>query len=504
MAASKNPIFDHDNVFAYLRWRGDLTFTDAHFCEVDNLILSMVCYLNFEGLIDGQIDGEPVLLSEAVSEYAKRSTSHYLGAMVSPEMIHLAHAVVASRRFRHTKVVGFTNEVDEEKHIQFCAMTYLLPDGSLFVAYRGTDDNIIGWKEDFMLAFTSPVPAQIRAVEYLEKVAEVFPVSQIRLGGHSKGGNLAFYAAACATPLVQHQIVNAYSNDGPGFLPEFFATEGYLAIEKRLVSFVPQSSIVGALLHSPKHYHVIHSTQKTVLQHDPFSWTVVGPHFRHMRTRSAFGVRADVTIDRWLAKLTMREREAFIQRIFGLISDSGAKTLTDIVSSKLKSIRAIITSFTRLEKQDRDMMFRIMHQLLRASHESMQLMKQLEEYTDSLLEEHRSTKAKQPQLKAAADKTAKAEKEKAEKIAKAEKDKANKAAVAAKKEKEKAEKIAKAEKDKANKAAVAARKEKEKAEKIAKAEKEKQEKALKKQEQDTKKAEKKKAPSSKAEKGTKK
>ncbi len=489
MPASKNPIFDHDNVFAYLRWRGDLTFTDAHFCEVDNLILSMVCYLNFEGLIDGRIDGEPVLLSQAVSEYAKGSTSHYLGAMVSPEMIHLAHAVVASRRFRHTKVVGFTNEVDEEKHIQFCAMTYLLPDGSLFVAYRGTDDNIIGWKEDFMLAFTSPVPAQIRAVEYLEKVAEVFPVSQIRLGGHSKGGNLAFYAAACATSLVQHQIVNAYSNDGPGFLPEFFTTEGYLAIEKRLVSFVPQSSIVGALLHSPKHYHVIHSTQKTVLQHDPFSWTVVGPHFRHMRTRSAFGVRADVTIDRWLAKLTMREREVFIQRIFGLISDSGAKTLTDIVSSKLKSIRAIITSFTRLEKQDRDMMFRIMHQLLRASHESMQLMKQLDEYTDSLLEEHPK---ENPQLKAA-DKTAKAEKEKA-----------SKAAIAEKKEKEKAEKAAKAEKEKADKAAVAARKEKEKAEKAAKAEKEKQEKARKKQEEDRKKAEKKKAPSSKAEKGTKK
>lgn len=410
MALSKNAMFLQDNIFAYLRWRGDLSFNDAHFCEVDNLLLSVVCYLNFQGIVPSQIHSEPMLFSEAVEAFCQLSaSSRYMGAILPKETFDLAKAMASSRRFRHTKVVGFVNEVDEEKHIQFCAMTFLLPDGSVFVAYRGTDDTIVGWKEDFMLAFTSPVPAQKRAKEYLEAVAKVYPDAPIRVGGHSKGGNLAFYAAVKADPGVQSRIVAAFSNDGPGFMPEFFESPGYLAIEKRLVSFIPQSSIVGGLLHTPKHFHVIHSTNKTVLQHDPFSWTVVGPHFRHERTRSAFGVRADVTFERWLEKLTLKERETFIHKTFGLLSTSGAKTLSDIVTAKLKSIRAIITSFARLEKEDREMMFRIMHQLFRASHESRELTHAHEHYADPLLP---APKKQEKPKKAAQEKPKKPKKDK--------------------------------------------------------------------------------------------
>ena len=120
----------------------------------------------------------------------------------------------------------------------------------------------------------------------------------------------------------------------------------------------------------------------------------MGPHFRHERTRSAFGVRADITFERWLEKLTLKERESFIQKTFGLLSDSGAKTLSDIVTSKLKSIRTIVTSFTRLDKADREMMFRIVHELLRASHESRELTKVQEEFADLLLPEPKPTAAK--------------------------------------------------------------------------------------------------------------
>ena len=418
-----------DNVFAYLRWRGDLLFSESHFCEIDNLILSVICYLNFEGLVDSSLDGEPKDLAQVIDELGKLSQNkQYTGAILPKEIYSLAKATTLSRRFRHTKVVGFVNEVDEDKHIQFSALTYILPDGSAFIAYRGTDDNLVGWKEDFMLAFSSPVPAQACAKEYFEAVVEQLPNVPIRLGGHSKGGNLAFYAAACASPFAQKQIVHAYSNDGPGFMPEFFATEGYLAIEKRLVSFVPQSSIVGALLHSPKHYHIIHSTKKSILQHDPFSWTVSGPHFRYERTRSLLSLRADLTVDKWLSGLTLKERELFVQKIFGLISDSGAKTLSDIVSDKLRTIRSIIGSFTRLEKTDRDMMLRIMHQLLRASHESIQLSKDMEESSDRLLpapkkEKKASPKKDKPQKEKTVKEKPKKEKPKKQANPKARKEK---------------------------------------------------------------------------------
>lgn len=287
-----------------------------------------------------------------------------------------------------------------------------------------------------MLAFTSPVPAQVRALHYLEDVAVTFPNAPIRVGGHSKGGNLAFYASVNAKAEVQSRIVLAYSNDGPGFMPEFFLTEGYARIERRLMSFVPQSSIVGVLLHSPKNFHVIHSTQKTILQHDPFSWTVCGPRFRYERSRSAFGVRADVTLDRWITGLSLKERELFIEKMFDLISDSGAKTLTDILSDKVKSIKVIVTSFARLEKKDRDMMFGIMHKLLRAGQESRQLSREMEEESNRLLTESASTPQKKLTLPAMKKKKAPAPKKEKASILPPKKEKAT--TLPQKKEKKKA------------------------------------------------------------------
>ena len=359
-----------DNILAYLKWRGDLSFSDAPFCEVDNLILSMVCYLNFEEIVPSGWD-DTIELATAVSEFMHLpEAKQYIGAIIPPDIVKLAKMVTSCRRFAGTQVAGFINEVDEERHIQFCALTYLLPDETLFIAFRGTDDNIVGWKEDFMLAFITPVPAQIHAVEYLEQAAGAFPDHRFRVGGHSKGGNLSFYAAVHVSADVQKRLIRAFSNDGPGFMPEFFTEPGYAAVEKRLMTYVPQSSIVGALLHQPKHCSIIHSTQKNILQHDPFSWVVCGAHFVYARNRSAFGARADVTLDRWIMSLSLEERRIFTQNLFGIITASGAKTLSDIVSDKLRSARVIISSFARLSKQDREIMIRIVHLLLQASRES--------------------------------------------------------------------------------------------------------------------------------------
>lgn len=356
-----------DNMLSYLRWRGDLSLSVSPFCDVDNLILAMDCYLNYDGVIPSSFDEEPILLSEAVAAYKRKSEKEQnLGAVIPTDIRTLAQLTIASARFGETKVIGYRNIIDETIQIQFCALTYLLPDESIYVAFRGTDDTIVGWKEDFMLAFITPVPAQKHAVAYLNEVAHAFPGRPIRLGGHSKGGNLTHYAAVYAEPDTQAAIVCAYSNDGPGFMPEFFKEEGYARVEKRLVSFIPQSSIVGVLLHHTDRFRVIHSTQRTIMQHDPFSWSVMGTKFVAERSRSDFGIRADVALDHWIDGMTKEERVAFTECLFKVISSSGAKTLTEILDDKVKNIGIIIRSFTRLKKEDRDLVFDLMRRLIRA------------------------------------------------------------------------------------------------------------------------------------------
>lgn len=356
-----------DNLLTYLRWRGDLTFAAAPFCEVDNLVLAMDCYLNYEGLIPASFSEEPVLLSSAVNGYLHKSEKEqHLGLIIPTDIRALAKATAASARFTGTKVVGYRNMIDESVQMQFCALTYLLPDDSIYIAFRGTDDTIVGWKEDFMLAFISPVPAQARAVAYLNEVAQAFPGRPIRVGGHSKGGNLSHYAAVYAEPQAQAAILCAYSNDGPGFMPEFFQEPGYAAVERRLVSLVPQSSIVGVLLHHSNRFRVIHSTQRTIMQHDPFSWSVCGPKFVAERSRSDFGIRADIALDHWLDSMSMRERTAFAECVFKVISASGAKTLTEMLEDKVNNLKLILRSFTRLKREDRDLVFDIIRRLLRA------------------------------------------------------------------------------------------------------------------------------------------
>ena len=374
---NKTPDYTHENVITYLRWRGDLSFSQSPFCEVDNLVLSMTCYLNYESCVGASPKARPVALATAIDTVIhgdEDGEKQCLGFYFPQIGYDMANLMIASRRFAGTEMVAYVNEIDEEKHIQFCAMTFLLPDDTMFVAFRGTDDNIVGWKEDFMMAFMSPVPAQARAKEYLEDVAMAFPQRKIRVGGHSKGGNLSVYAAVYAPEEVQKRIIRVYSNDGPGFMPEFFQEEGYMRIEKKIMTLIPQSSIVGVLLHHSRHFHIIHSTQKAVMQHDPFSWTVCGTHFQYEKSRSTFGIRADATLDRWVEGMTMEEREICIKNLFDAISSSGAKKLSDIAADKLRSIRVMITSFARMEKKDRDMMLRIMRQLLRASRESGKLL----------------------------------------------------------------------------------------------------------------------------------
>ena len=229
----------------YIKEYGDYTFSEKPLNEVDSLVLSQLAYLKFDGLVPGPGNAGTVSLEE-LDVRPDRDKLFSDERYREPNM-ELFGELVKSVRFRSLQVGNYVNEIETEQETQFSAITCFLGGQTVYVAYRGTDETIVGWKEDFNLAFSEPVPGQLRSVEYLNRAAEGFAGS-FYVGGHSKGGNFSVYAAMNCRREVQDRILKVYSLDGPGFRPEIREGGHYESIAGRVEKIIPHSSLVGMLL----------------------------------------------------------------------------------------------------------------------------------------------------------------------------------------------------------------------------------------------------------------
>lgn len=315
------------NIMDYLEWRGDLTFSQSPFCEVDNLILSYLSYVNLDGIAPALQMGA-ITIKEASELFFDLYTPEFLKADRS--FIRLAPYMLESMaktvRFQNTRIQNYVNEIAVEEETQFSAVECVLEDGTSYIAYRGTDDTIVGWKEDFHLS-TGLVPAQKAAVAYLNCVAGN-STRQLRVGGHSKGGNLAVYAAAMCDAAVQERIDTVYCNDGPGFLESFLEEPGLKRIQEKIQRYVPESSIIGMLfLHTAKP-KIVQSSQKGILQHDGFSWQALGGEFLKTDQLNRKATLFNETLHHWIDNIDTPKREAVVDDFFAVLEATGAQTLT--------------------------------------------------------------------------------------------------------------------------------------------------------------------------------
>lgn len=320
----------HHTVMDYLRWRGDLTFTADPFNEVDQLILCIIAYLNFRRF--------PSLKTMKAAEATPlhtlaplmRSEDEQQG-LSQLEYLPLLRAAANSRRFGDVGIFGYVTEHDIPEEKQFDAVSFVLPDKTIFCAFMGTDLSIIGWKEDLNLSFLDTVPAQRRAVEYVEAIAAANRSRLLRIGGHSKGGNLALYAALNASQRLQRRILAVYNNDGPGFAASPWEGEGYLSMAERIHSYIPAESIVGVLLEQQENYTVVHSDQHFLLQHEPMSWSVMGNRFVSLPQRSPLGQLSERLVKAWVTELSIDERRAFVDALYELLHHDGRYTTLEEV-----------------------------------------------------------------------------------------------------------------------------------------------------------------------------
>ena len=344
------------NLMDYLEWRGDLTFAEAPLNEVDNLAFCLLSYVDLDGIVPSDPRKGKVSLRAAAAEYFfshPESADRPLGLIIPSDILILFRRMAHTRRFRDLELTGFVSEISEERQTQFAALTLRLPDESAFVAFRGTDDTLVGWKEDFNLSVMEEVPAQRRAAEYLNAL-DLPPDTPLCVGGHSKGGNLAVWGAVHADEAVRGRIKKVYSNDGPGFSKGTVESEAYRSLASRILVLLPEDSLVGLLLEHDESYTVVKSNRKGLFQHDGLSWEVLGGQFLRAEGLSQVGVRNDTVVRERIDAMTREERQEFIRLMFNLLESTGAKTLTDLHHGKGKIALTLIKAYRDLPEKDQE------------------------------------------------------------------------------------------------------------------------------------------------------
>lgn len=324
------------NMLDYIRWRGDLLFSQSTVNCVDALIFSTIAYVRFEGRLMSDPE-EPLSLRDAVEEFfTLENPGKHIRVKQDLELLRLA---AESERFGNTRIVCYRQEFVPEKDTQFAAMTFLLDDGSMMLAFRGTDYTLVGWKEDFDMTFRQTVPAQRLALAYTRELYLKF-LRPMYLCGHSKGGNLAVFAAARSSPMIQADIRTVYNHDGPGFTEYMMGDPGYLAMVPRIHTYIPQSSIVGMMLEHEEPHIIIHSNQNGIQQHDTYSWEVMGKKLVRDKELTQDARLISRTLKSWLTGMNTEQREKFVDAVFGLLMTGGADSSMEILHPK--NVRAYL------------------------------------------------------------------------------------------------------------------------------------------------------------------
>ncbi len=338
------------------------TFAEHPFHEVDSLVLSQFSYIHLGNLIAPPSAGavrRPLTLQQL---YRAECFSYFFANQPDADRNReLLEACAASPRFRDIGIAYYLEDFDAAAEKQFCAMTFFVNADTAYLAFRGTDATLVGWKEDFNMAFLTPVPSQEAALAYALSVAKLIR-GQLILGGHSKGGNLAVYASMQSPKRLQSRIREIYSHDGPGFRDNVFSSEGFLQIKDRIKKTLPQSSLVGMLLEHQENFEVVESSAVGIIQHNPYSWIVRDGAFVKLDTLTSGAEYLNRTLADWLSLLSNEQREQFVDALYSVISASDFSSFTELRETWPNELSALLENMKTMDDETK----RIMHETLRS------------------------------------------------------------------------------------------------------------------------------------------
>lgn len=334
------------NFLTYLE-ENNKSFKEESFNIVDSLIFAYLSYLHFPTT-------KTKLKDLKVSKSSKKEKNK-----------KFLKRVITSKRYQDVELCFYIEDTNDLIEKQFSAVTFLLPDNTMYISFRGTDSTITGWKEDFNMAFMLPVPAQKEALNYVEKITRLIP-RNFYIGGHSKGGNLAVYAGCNLNKNLSSRIIKIYSHDGPGFIKEFLTTSNYQNIKDKIEKVVPSSSIIGMLLYTNEKYKIIKSSEKGILEHDPFSWLVKDNNFIILKELSDGITYTNKVINDFLNSLSKKEREIFIDSLFTVLKSTNLTTLDEISKNFIVKIPNILIAIYKLDDVNKKYILKTIKALIKS------------------------------------------------------------------------------------------------------------------------------------------
>ena len=349
-------------IFDYLDYVAYDSIYDRPFKELDVLALTELTYLPFDRIVpQGDTTNIEVRLSDAV-ELVDRTTDF----IVTDQHLQLVDVLATSKRFKNVKLLNYVDEYDPDVQKQFAAMIYRLTMDVYLVVFRGTDDTLIGWKEDFHMTYMDHVPSQRRAASYLQHVMKEFPKGRFMIAGHSKGGNLAAYACSYLPDHLIERVDAIYCYDAPGLNKAIIETEGYQRIAHLVHRFVPQDSIVGMMLEVPEPATIVKSRAfGGFAQHDAFNWMVEKDGFVTLDQTSPDSQQTDETLKQWVRETSADERKKFFDTFFGIFLDAGITSINDLMNLKnFSKIKEIFQNAQDLDPTEREMLERLAKQLI--------------------------------------------------------------------------------------------------------------------------------------------
>lgn len=339
------------NILYYVKRFGNQSFSDFPFNEVDGLILSQISYMNLDTFIpsiDDTMEDVSLLqcLDEANLEIARKDTLDY------KRNKKLIHALQKSTRYQGLRANYFSNQFSVEHVEQFCAMTFIF-DEFMFVAYRGTDITLLGWKENFNMSYLDVIPSQEEAYKYFDRVANKRELP-IYLGGHSKGGNLAICAALNCSKENQKRILHIFDYDGPGFQKDIFHTEEIKLIKNRITKYTCREAMVGILLHHNEEMIFVKSKGLNIFQHDPYNWLITKEgKFRLVKNSNIFSKTFEKTVGDFIESTSVENRKRFLEILFQVSMEHSYSTVLDWIRHPVRSIKGMKKRYKNLTQRKR-------------------------------------------------------------------------------------------------------------------------------------------------------
>ena len=351
------------DIRTYISEKGDLSFQEWDFNDVDSLILCQLSYLDFQNSSAVQKKFTATLAEIKDSQYSEEFVRQTLTPNKNRELLF---AAADSKRFGNIYAAYYCNMLDIENEKQFAAITFRLDKQSYYIAYRGTDGSFVGWKEDLNLSFSQKIPAQLDALDYYEEVSKKRR-GKFMLGGHSKGGNLAVYTALACSKKAKKKIAAVYNHDGPGFLQEFFSREEYQKMSPLIHKTIPQTAIVGLLLEQHGDYSVVESDAFAFMQHDPFSWVVEDGAFVPIQSVTFFSEYTNKTLNTWLNQLDMETRKLFVETLYQMLKSTNAKTFPELLEQGGAAMKLFLKNFRSASPEVKKMVNQTIAELIRVS-----------------------------------------------------------------------------------------------------------------------------------------